>query len=152
MKNRNFKLWLFTGPAVLMATLLTGCQTTESMATRIPAPGTQLAGQEYYSPGTAAAVTPSADYIPNDTNTIQGTDSWSPRARQPMQIATEPEGRQISFEQPIGERNPATDDQDVIRISVGNGTTDPPVTMPSFDEPVNPAATDSENDHWMTRQ
>ena len=97
MRNRYLKRWFFASSAVCLGILLTGCQTTESMATRIPPPGTQLAGQEYYSPGSASAVTPSVDYTPNDRNTIQGTDSWSPRARQPMQIATEPEGRQISF-------------------------------------------------------
>ncbi|MEC7565433.1 MAG: hypothetical protein VX738_07080 [Planctomycetota bacterium] len=152
MRNRYLKRWFFASSAVCLGILLTGCQTTESMVTRIPPPGTQLAGQEYYSPGSASTVTPSVDYTPNDRNTIQGTDSWSPRARQPMQIATDPEGRQISYEEPVGETNSTADDQEVIRISVGNGATDQTVTVPAFDESVDSSVPDPENDRWMTRQ
>jgi len=152
MRNRYLKRWFIVGSALFLGILLTGCQTTESMATRIPAPGTQLAGQEYYSPGTAAAVTPSIDYTPNVDDTIPGTDSWSPRARQPLQIANEPEGRQISFEEPVSETKVPADDSEVIRISVGNGTAEPTVAAPAFDESVNSPDTDKENDRWMTRQ
>jgi hypothetical protein len=98
--------------------ILVGCQTPANMTTRIQPPGTQLSGQQYYqqAPSTATNVdlgVPASAEVP-------GADSWSPRARRPIQIAREPDGRQMSFEQPLDVSIP-TQDSDVIRISIGDG-------------------------------
>ena len=91
---------------------LTGCQ-SNSAVTRVPAPHTGVVGKSagnYYSNRNRAG----ADYTPAGATRGEAGDSWSPRARGPIEnIATNPEGRQISFEQPVSK-----EETEVIRIPV----------------------------------
>lgn len=134
--------------------ILVGCQTPANMTTRILPPSTQLSGQQYYqqAPSTATSIdlgVPASEEVP-------GADSWSPRVRRPIQIASEPDGRQVSFEQPLDATIP-TQDSDVIRISIGDGGSATPgniesvvVERPSSEIPL--ATPVSEKVQWMTRQ
>ncbi|MCS5630508.1 MAG: hypothetical protein NZ744_06740 [Pirellulaceae bacterium] len=134
--------------------ILVGCQTPANMTTRILPPSTQLSGQQYYQQAPSAAT--SVDLgVPADEE-VPGADSWSPRARRPIQIASEPDGRQASFEHPLDVSNP-TQDSDVIRISIGDGESTAsenyiPVVVERPNSEVPFATPLSENDQWMTRQ
>lgn len=130
--------------------ILVGCQTPANMTTRILPPSTQLSGQQYYQQSPSAAT--SVDLGGSADEEVPGTDSWSPRARRPIQIASEPDGRQVSFEQPTDASNP-----DVIRISIGDeesGASENymPVVVERPNSEIPLAAPLSENDQWMTRQ
>ena len=134
--------------------ILVGCQTPANMTTRILPPSTQLSGQQYYQQAPSAAT--SVDLgVPADEE-VPGADSWSPRARRPIQIASEPDGRQASFEHPLDVSNP-TQDSDVIRISIGDGESAAsenymPVVVERPNSAIPLATPLSENDQWMTRQ
>ena len=53
-------------------------------------------------------------YAPAGSTRSARGDSWSPRARGPIEnIASNPDGRQISYEEPVGQ-----DEPEVIRIPV----------------------------------
>jgi len=145
---------IFSAAVLGAMAILVGCQTPTNMTTRILPPSTQLSSQQYYqqAPGTATNV----DLGVPASNEVRGADSWSPRARRPMQIASEPDGRQLSFEQPLDTSN-STPDSEVIRISIGDrassasGSNEPVVVeRPRSDIPL--ATPMSENDQWMTRQ
>ncbi len=145
---------IFYGAVLGVMAILAGCQTPANMTTRILPPSTQLSGQQYYqqAPSTATSIdlgVPAGEEVP-------GADSWSPRARRPIQIASEPDGRQVSFEQPLDVSIP-TQDSDVIRISIGDGESAAsgnyePVVVERPNSEIPPAAPLSENDQWMTRQ
>lgn len=134
--------------------ILAGCQTPANMTTRILPPSTQLTGQQYYPQAPSAATNvhlgdPADEEVP-------GADSWSPRVRRPIQIASESDGRQVSFEEPFDVTNP-TQDSDVIRISIGDGDSalseeHIPVVVerPIAEDPL--ATPLSENEQWMARQ
>jgi hypothetical protein len=134
--------------------ILVGCQAPANMTTRILPPSTQLSGQQYYqqAPGTATSIdlgVPASEEVP-------GGDSWSPRVRRPIQIASEPDGRQVSFEQPLDVSIP-TQDSDVIRISIGEGESatsgsSEPIVVERPNSEIPLAAPLSENAQWMTRQ
>ena len=130
--------------------ILVGCQTPANMTTRILPPSTQLSGQQYYQQAPNAAT--SVDLgVPVDEE-VPGADSWSPRVRRPIQIASEPDGRQVSFEQPSDVSN-----SDVIRISIGDresATSENyiPVVVERPNSAIPLATPLSENDQWMTRQ
>jgi hypothetical protein len=104
-------------PVLATRAILVGCQTPTNMTTRILPPSTQLSAQQYYqqAPSTATNV----DLGVPTSDEVQGADSWSPRVRRPIQIASEPDGRQVSFEQPLDTSLP-TQDSDVIRLSIGD--------------------------------
>jgi hypothetical protein len=103
-------------PVLATMAILVGCQTPTNMTTRILPPSTQLSAQQYYqAPSTATNV----DLGVPTSDEVQGADSWSPRVRRPIQIASEPDGRQVSFEQPLDTSLP-TQDSDVIRLSIGD--------------------------------
>jgi hypothetical protein len=130
--------------------ILVGCQTPANMTTRILPPSTQLSGQQYYQQAPSAAT--SVDLGAPADEEVPGADSWSPRARRPIQIASEPDGRQVSFEQPSDVSNP-----DVIRISIGDGESAAsenymPVVVERPNSAIPLATPLSENDQWMTRQ
>tara|TARA_B110000438_G_scaffold283311_1_gene311220 strand:+ start:364 stop:849 length:486 start_codon:yes stop_codon:yes gene_type:complete len=134
--------------------ILVGCQTPGNMTTRILPPSTQLSGQQYYQQAPSAAT--SVDLGSPGDEEVPGADSWSPRARRPIQIASEPDGRQMSFEQP-SDVSDSAQDSDVIRISIGDGGSAVPekyvpvvVERPNSETPL--ATPLSENDQWMTRQ
>ena len=96
----------------LLVALTVGCQ-SNSGVTRVPAPQTGVVGTgggAYYSNKNSS----NASYAPaGSTRSAQG-DSWSPRARGPIEnIASNPDGRQISYEEPVGQ-----DEPEVIRIPV----------------------------------
>ena len=134
--------------------ILVGCQTPANMTTRILPPSTQLSGQQYYPQAPSAAT--SVDLGAPADEEVPGADSWSPRARRPIQIASEPDGRQVSFEQPLDISNPAQD-SDVIRISIGDGESAAsenhiPVVVERPNSEIPLATPLRENDQWMTRQ
>ena len=96
----------------LLVALTVGCQ-SNSGVTRVPAPQTGVVGTSggaYYSNKNSS----NASYNPaGSTRSAQG-DSLSPRARGPIEnIASNPDGRQISYEEPVGQ-----DEPEVIRIPV----------------------------------
>ena len=143
--------------------ILVGCQTPANMTTRILPPSTQLSGQQYYQQAPSAATSVDLGVQPDEE--VPGADSWSPRARRPIQIASEPDGRQASFEHPLDVSNPTQDsdvsnptqDSDVIRISIGDGESTAsenyiPVVVERPTSEVPFATPLSENDQWMTRQ
>ena len=145
---------IFYAAVVGIMAILVGCQTPANMTTRILPPSTQLSGQQYYqqSPSTAT----NADLGVPANEEVPGTDSGSPRARRPIQIASEPDGRQVSFEQPLDTSSPAQDSE-VIRISLGDrgsaaSGSDEPIVVERPNSGISLASPLSENDHWMTRQ
>lgn len=88
-----------------------GCQ-SNSAVTRVPAPQTGAigAGGNYYSNQQRN----NAAYTPGGATRNEPSDTWSPRARGPVEnIASNPEGRQISYEEPVD-----ASESDVIRIPV----------------------------------
>ena len=92
----------------LMAICL-GCQ-SNSAVTRVPAPHTGVVGTggNYYSNQDRANTT----YTPGGATRSEAGDTWSPRARGPIEnIASTPEGRQISYEEPA-----ESSEIEVIRI------------------------------------
>ena len=134
--------------------ILVGCQTPANMTTRILPPSTQLSGQQYYQQAPSAAT--SVDLGAPADEEVPGADSWSPRVRRPIQIASEPDGRQVSFEQPLDVSIPPQD-SDVIRISIGDGESavsgsDEPIVVERPNSEIPSAAPLSENVQWMTRQ
>ena len=145
---------IFYGAVLGVMAILAGCQTPANMTTRILPPSTQLSGQQYYqqAPSTANNV----DLGVPASGEVPGADSWSPRARRPIQIAREPDGRQMSFEQPLDVSIP-TQDSDVIRISIGDGDSaasgnNEPVVVERPNSETPRSTPLSENDQWMTRQ
>jgi len=134
--------------------VLAGCQTPANMTTRILPPSTQLSGQQYYQQAPSTAT--STDLGVPASEEVPGADSWSPRVRRPIQIASEPDGQQVSFEQPLEVSN-STKDSDVIRISIGDGASTTSgqnesviVERPSSEIPRSTPL--SENAQWSTRQ
>ena len=86
-----------------------GCQSNMAV-TRVPAPHTGAigAGGKYYSNQERS----NASYPPRQDTRNETGESWSPRARGPIEnIAGNPEGRQISYEEPVG-----ASETEVIRI------------------------------------
>lgn len=76
-----------------------GCQSNTAV-TRVPAPHTGAigAGGKYYSNQDRSNVS----YPSGQTTRNEAGESWSPRARGPIEnIANNPEGRQISYEEPV---------------------------------------------------
>ncbi|MBL99762.1 MAG: hypothetical protein CMM06_08730 [Rhodopirellula sp.] len=96
----------------LLVALTVGCQ-SNSGVTRVPAPQTGVVGTgggAYYSNKNSS----NASYAPAGSTRSARGDSWSPRARGPIEnIASNPDGRQISYEEPVGQ-----DEPEVIRIPV----------------------------------
>ena len=96
----------------LLVALTVGCQ-SNSGVTRVPAPQTGVVGTgggAYYSNKNSS----NASYAPAGSTRSAQRDSWSPRARGPIEnIASNPDGRQISYEEPVGQ-----DEPEVIRIPV----------------------------------
>jgi len=145
---------IFYGAVLAVMAILVGCQTPANMTTRILPPSTQLSGQQYYqqAPSTATSIdlgVPAGAEVP-------GAGSWSPRVRRPIEIASEPDGRQASFEQPA-DVSISTQDSDVIRISIGDGESAAsenyePVVVERPNSEIPRATPLSENDQWMTRQ
>ena len=96
----------------LLVALTVGCQSNSGI-TRVPAPQTGVVGTgggAYYSNKNSS----NASYAPVGSTRSARGDSWSPRARGPIEnIASNPDGRQISYEEPVGQ-----DEPEVIRIPV----------------------------------
>ena len=77
-----------------------GCQ-SNSAVTRVPAPHTGAIGAngDYYRNQKQS----NAGYTPGGATRSESGDTWSPRARGPIEnIAGNHEGRQISHEEPVG--------------------------------------------------
>jgi len=145
---------IFYAAVVGIMAILVGCQTPANMATRILPPSTQLSGQQYYQQAPSTATSNNLG-VPAGAE-VPSADSWSPRARRPIQIAREPDGRQMSFEQPLDVSIPRQD-SDVIRISIGDGEStasgsNESVVVERPNSAIPLATPMSENDHWMTRQ
>lgn len=104
-----------TSKPVLLAGLITlcfaGCHGSSAL-TRIPAPATgAISGNGNYYRNQNSTNT---SYTPGGTSRSDSGEAWSPRARGPVEnLATNPEGRQISYEEPVDASAP-----EIIRIPV----------------------------------
>ena len=101
----------YTAVVLGFMSLSLGCQ-SNSAVTRVPAPhtGAISANGDYYRNQRQS----NAAYTPGGATRSESGDTWSPRARGPIEnIAGNHEGRQISYEEPVD-----AVEGDVIKIPV----------------------------------
>lgn len=123
--------------------------------TKVPAPGTSTGETVYYQQQQRNQI--------SDTNIssqrVAGSDTWSPRARDSIRVATEPTIQPMSYESQdttdstSTSSNTSANGEGVIRIPVRLGTTETTGTVTNLESeiPSTAAVTDSSDDAWTSR-
>ena len=139
----------------LFALMALGCQGAFGPIgnTTVPAPGTTNGETVYYQQ--------QQDRIGSTATTPQqvtGADSWSPRARDSIRVATEPTIQPMSYQQDVSNTHSSSESGNsngVIRIPVRLGTDNTTGTVTELESTISPEAViqnNSDDEAWTSRE
>ncbi len=138
----------------LVALMALGCQGAFGPIgnTKVPAPGTTNGETVYYQQ--------QQERIGNTATAPQkvaGSDSWSPRARDSIRVATEPSIQPMSYQQDVSNTRTSSESGNsngVIRIPVRLGSDSTTGTVTDLESTISPEAViqnNSDDDAWTSR-